>query len=187
VSPSPFFKPELVLLDENEIYRIDKYCRKYFDPEENKKFAAHLDTREDANKVGIYGECVVGKYFGTTVDAMLTARPIHQSDPGFDILIKGGRWDIKTQVSEKAGKKLANYYMNIPEMMLRKDPKGYIWVLKWKGDWSRFWIMGYLEKPIFEKLARKHKKGDKMGDDFTYTADTYDLQSVMLNPVKNLK
>ena len=175
------------MLDENEIYRIEKYCKKYFDPEENKKYAAHLDTREDANKVGIFGECIVGKYFGTPIDDTLTARPIHQADPGFDILIKGQKWDIKTQVSEKAGRKFSNYYLNIPEAMLRKDPNGYIWVLKWKAKWSEFWIMGYLEKALFEKLARKHLKGDKMGDSFTYTADTYDLQATKLYPITNLK
>lgn len=181
------FKAELVRLTDNEIYLIDLYCKTYFDPEENKKFVNHLDTREDSNKVGIYGECALGKYFGVPVDKTLLERPVHQSDPGFDILIKGNRWDIKTQVSEKAGKHLSNYYMNIPEHMLRKDPTGYIWILKWKGNWVDFWIMGYLEKATFEKLAKKHLKGDKMGEHFTYTANTYDLQATKLYPITQLK
>jgi hypothetical protein len=181
------FKAEQIHLDDHQIWTIEKYCKTYFDPEENKKFSAHLTTREDANKVGIFGECAVGLYFGDPVDVTLGRRPIHQADAGFDIEINGKRWDIKTQVSNHAGKSLKEYYMNLPVSMLKKNPHGYIWVLKWKENWSTFWIMGWMEQIAFAKAARLHKAGDKMGEHFTYTADTLDIKVTKLWPISMMK
>jgi len=174
------------MLDDAEIRDIGEYCNHYFNPEENKKFVNHLDTREDSNKVGIYGECAVGKYFYTPVMTTLLNRPVHVSDPGFDILINDKRWDIKCQVSNNVGKLKESYYMNLPASMLKKDPTGYIWVLKWKDRWDAYWIMGYLTKKEFEGKATLHHKGEKMGDRFTYTNETYDISASKLMPIKQL-
>lgn len=146
-----------------------------------------------SNFKGILGECVLGKKEGKTVDQILDERPIRKSDPGWDIIIGGLKYDIKLLKSIK--RPTTRFRYNITEQLInrKKDNDGYIWISMVRYPIRRelpwYWlVVGWMHKLEFLKKSDHHKKGDLSvtGNQFVYKNATYDITVRKLHPYKDI-
>jgi hypothetical protein len=199
---------DYVLLDltGEEYLKILRYCAEVFTDEWVKKWTKRdsetgepefgqeidFDKKLGPNTIGILGECALAKKEGIPVQKTLDARPKHESDLGWDIIIGGLKYDIKTP--ESISFPLARYRCNISRALFnkKKGNDGYIWIfmIPHPGkfppyDWR---IVGWMPKDEFFERASFHKKGDKSitGNKFKYSAPLYDMAIRHINPYKDI-
>uniref|UniRef100_A0A6M3M9S9 Uncharacterized protein n=1 Tax=viral metagenome TaxID=1070528 RepID=A0A6M3M9S9_9ZZZZ len=151
------------------------------------------DEKMNPNTVGILGECALGKYEGKPVTQILMERPVRESDIGWDIVIGGYKYDIKTLQS--VIRPNTSYRYNIKKSMIdkKKANDGFIWI-SMIPPLDRlivpyYWlVMGWMFKDEFLQKSDFHRKGDNSvtGNDFVYSSDTYDIAVRKLHPYKDL-
>ncbi|GAG45901.1 unnamed protein product, partial [marine sediment metagenome] len=110
------------------------------------------------------GECALGKYEGKSVDQILKERPIKESDIGWDIIIGGLKYDIKTLQSIKRPN--LRFRFNIKKSIIDKDKgnDGYIWIsmVRYVGRTVPFYwlVAGWMLKEEFLEKAVFHEAGE---------------------------
>lgn len=188
-------------ITEEEYRQILKYTEQHLSHEwmvkyDDRTFGQDLDPNKmNPNAIGILGECVLGKKEGISVQETLDNRPIKESDPGWDIVIGGLKYDIKTLTSPKGRRPTPRFRYNIKEkdITANKPNDGYLWVamIKYAVNPSMPWYwlgVGWMLKVEFLEKADFHKTGDKSvtGNDFVYSSPTYDIPISELHPYKDL-
>lgn len=153
-----------------------------------------LNTREDENLTGLFGECAVGKWFKIPVDVTLSRRPELKAghwigDVGNDIELLGYKFDVKTQLSNYSP--TYKYRWNIPYDMAHnpnKECDGYIWTFKKLGDDTRIEIIGWMWRQDFIDQARDNEDGAEMdGHHGFYKCRTYDITEEHMNDLMEFK
>lgn len=188
-----------------EYRKILKYCARVFakewvekwtprDEDGKPRFGREINFNKKLgpNTIGVLGECALGKEEDTPVQKTLDDRPEHESDAGWDIVIGGLKYDIKTH--ESIRRPLTKYRCNISRALFnkKKDNDGYIWIfmIPYPGMIPPYgWhAVGWMMKDEFFEEALFHKKGDKSitGNKFEYFAPMYDISIKQIHPLKDI-
>ena len=191
-------------LTEEEFRDVLKYCAKVFpkewveewtprDEDGKPRFGREIDwDKLGPNTIGVLGECALGKYEGVPVQKTLDDRPQHESDSGWDIILGGLKYDIKTHQSVR--RPLLKYRCNISRALFNKNKPndGYIWIFMipypWKTPAYGWHVVGWMPKDEFFEKADFHKKGDKSvtGNKFVYFSPLYDMPISKIYPYKDI-
>lgn len=175
-----------------------KAILEYVDVNLPREWVEEWDTKElpdfdKANLVGILGECVLGKHEGKPVAQTLKERPIRKSDEGWDIVIGGLTYDIKTLQSVKRPNTAFRYNVKKSTIDKQKANDGFIWIAMVKTVdpvvVPYYWlVVGWMFKDEFLRKTDFHRKGDKSvtGNEFVYSSDTYDIRASKLHPYQDI-
>lgn len=162
------------------------------------EWVSEWDTKEipnfdKANLVGILGECALGKYEGKPVQQTLDERPVKKSDEGWDIVIGGMKYDIKTLQSVKRPNTAFRYNIKLSTIEKQKSNDGFIWISMVKTVdpvvVPYYWlVVGWMFKDEFLKKADFHIQGAKSvtGNEFVYSSETFDITVRRLHPYKDI-
>lgn len=184
-------------LTEEEYNLVLKYCARVFPDEWVRKY----DLKEipinykgmHSNTVGVLGECALARYEGKSVAQTLVERPERKSDEGWDIVIGGVKYDIKTLQSVKRPNTAFRYNVKKSTIDKEKPNDGFIWIAMIppvdRLAVPYYWlVMGWMLKDEFLKKADFHYKGDQSvtKNKFVYSSDTYDITARKLHAYKDI-
>lgn len=144
------------------------------------------------NAKGLLGECALGKHEGKSVDQILRERPIRESDIGWDIVIGGIKYDIKTL--QTIQRPTTRFRFNIKKSTIEKHKQndGYIWIsmVQYVSRVPPFYwlVAGWMLKDEFLEKAVFHEAGElsMTGNKFVFQSATYDIGIKKLHPFKEI-
>lgn len=195
--PRDFVKIDLTPEEWREIWEYTKVFLppSWVEKHDDGSFGHEIIDKDghSSNFKGMLGECVLGKLEGKTVHQTLDERPIKESDPGWDIIIGGLKYDIKLLKSIK--RPTPEFRYNIRKKLIdqKKGNDGYIWIsmIRWPQRSELPWnwlVVGWMLKEEFLEKADFHRKGDLSvtGNKFVYKNATYDIAVRKLHPYKDV-
>lgn len=145
------------------------------------------------NTKGVLGECALGKHEGKSVHQILDERPIRESDAGWDIVIEGVRYDIKTLQTVRRPNLKFRYNVKKSVIDKHKENDGFIWISMVRHTRRTvpfYWLVaGWMLKDEFLEKAILHEAGEMSmtGNKFIYEVATYDISIKELHPFKLIK
>lgn len=162
---------------------VKTLARKYIDDnlplKKMKTLPSYHDwSSGDSNYIGLLGELAVNKILGRNLEAYIKNRPLHKSDPGFDIIIEEEKYDIKFLRSKFPPTERFRY--NVPAEIMHKKLDGYIFGTI-VGE--EMYIVGWISKEEFDRKAIFHEKGEFVPyNKFVFACDTFDIS---INELQN--
>ena len=125
-------------------------------------------TEGKSNIYGAIGEVMVYDYFKDTFDVKL------ENTFDYDLLINGKRIEVKTK---KTSNIVVNeeYNVNIFATSIKQMCDYYFFTIV-TDDFKVCYLLGYLRRLDFYKIATFAKKGEPDGPNFNFRADSYSVK-----------
>jgi hypothetical protein len=125
-------------------------------------------TEGKSNIYGAIGEVMVYDYFKDTFDVEL------ENTFDYDLLINGKRIEVKTK---KTSNIVVNeeYNVNIFATSIKQMCDYYFFTIV-TDDFKVCYLLGYLRRFDFYKIATFAKKGEPDGPNFNFRADSYSVK-----------
>lgn len=125
-------------------------------------------TEGKSNIYGAIGEVMVYDYFKDTFDVEL------ENTFDYDLLINGKRIEVKTK---KTSNIVVNeeYNVNIFATSIKQMCDYYFFTIV-TDDFKVCYLLGYLKRFDFYKIATFAKKGEPDGPNFNFRADSYSVK-----------
>ena len=122
-------------------------------------------TNGKGNLLGSVGEVIVSDYYkakGVKVDDSSTFN--------YDLILNGLTVDVKTRSINQHPKE--HYEVRLPHNNTHQRAQYYLFVMI-DPQFKKGWLIGYIKKDDYFKIARFYKKGTARTDGWKYRSDTY--------------
>jgi hypothetical protein len=133
-------------------------------------------TDGQRNELGALGEIVVLDYYNSIGSDIVDA-----SERSYDVIIDGKTTDVKTRPINYPK---PHHTINVPAYSIKKQNCEYYLFVFIRKDLKRAYLVGYIHKREFLRIARFYKEGEPGTFNFTFPCDTYQIIVRQLTDIK---